>query len=152
VDVAWTLLPHCLAITLEIFGRIPPASYAFAERLNEEVVSLIGVLGPDPWISLEVSARSPAKRREFRLHCTDGVAWLDEGWTNHIKIERGAGLTGGDAVDIERRAISGELPLLRELRAFIEYLDGASPPRSSAEEGVLIVDRIHDLRRLAGVE
>jgi predicted dehydrogenase len=152
VDVTWILLPHCLAIALELFGCVPPATYAFAERLNGQVVGLVGVLGPDPSISLEVSARSPVKRREFRLHCTEGVAWLDEGWTNHIKIARGTGLTGGDAPAVERRTVSGELPLLRELRAFGEYLDGAPPPRSSAEEGVLIVDRIHDLRRLAGLE
>jgi predicted dehydrogenase len=152
VDVTWILLPHCLAITLEICGRVPPVRSAFAERLNGHVVSLAGVLGPDPWISLEVSARSPVKRREFRLHCTEGVAWLDEGWANHIKIARGTGVTGGDAAEVERRIISGELPLLRELRAFIEYLDGGPPPRSSAEEGVLMVDRIHDLRRLAGLE
>jgi predicted dehydrogenase len=152
VDVTWILLPHCLAIALEVLGRVPPAIHAFAERLNGETVGLAGVLGPDPWISLEVSARSPVKRREFRLHCTEGVAWIDEGWTKHVKIARGIGLTGGDAVEVERRTISGELPLLRELRAFIEHLDGGPAPRSSAEEGVLIVDRIHDLRRLAGLK
>ena len=114
-------------------------------------MGLAGFLGPDPRISLEVSARSPVKRREFRLHCTEGVAWLDEGWTDHIKIAHGAGATGGDAAEVERKAISGELPLLRELRSFVEHLGGGPPPRSSAEEGVLIVDRIHDLRQLAGV-
>jgi hypothetical protein len=50
----------------------------------------------------------------------------------------------------ERRAISTELPLLRELRAFVEHLDGGPPPRSSAAEGVEIVRRIAELRSMAG--
>ena len=54
--------------------------------------------------------------------------WLDEGFANHIKIARGAGMTGGDATEVERVAISEELPLLRELRAFLDYLDGGPPP------------------------
>ena len=49
----------------------------------------------------------------------------------------------------EHRQISTEMPLLRELRAFLEHLEGGPPPRSSAAEGVEIVTRIAELRRLA---
>jgi hypothetical protein len=51
----------------------------------------------------------------------------------------------------EKRAISTELPLLRELRAFVEHLDGGPPPRSSAQEGAEVVTTIAELRRLAGL-
>jgi len=54
---------------------------------------------------------------------------------------------GGEA---ERRPISSELPLLRELRAFVEHLEGGPPPRSSAAGGATIVQRVEQLRGLAG--
>jgi predicted dehydrogenase len=151
VDVSWILLPHCLSIFLEVFGRLPQAKHAFAENLATGTVALNGALGGEPWATIEVSVRSPEKRREFRLHCEGGVAWLDDGWSDHIKIARGADGMGADAPEIERRSVSTELPLMRELRVFVEHLRGGPPPRSSAEEGALIVERIHQLRSLAGV-
>ncbi len=150
VDVAWTLFPHSLAIVLEVLGDVPAVKGAFAERWNGRVVAMQGLLGGEPWVTLAVSERTPMKRREFRLHCQEGVAWLDDAWGSHIELARGDG-TGADAPEIERRAVAGELPLLRELRAFVEHLRGGPPPRSSAEEGALIVERIHELRTLAGV-
>jgi hypothetical protein len=42
--------------------------------------------------------------------------------------------------------------LLRELRTFVEHLQGGPPPRSSAAEGALVVSAIADLRSLAGLD
>jgi hypothetical protein len=50
----------------------------------------------------------------------------------------------------ERRPVSGEMPLLRELRAFVDHVRGGPPPRSSAAEGLLVVERIAELRHMAG--
>jgi hypothetical protein len=44
------------------------------------------------------------------------------------------------------------MPLLRELRAFLEHLDGGPPPRSSAAEGTRIVEVVEGLRALAGID
>jgi predicted dehydrogenase len=151
VDVTWLLLPHCLSIFLEVFGQVPPVQQAFAERLGEQAVTLAGVLGGAPWATVEVSARNPRKSREFRLHCEDGVAWLDDGWADHISVVRGKDGVGADARDVQQRPLSTELPLMRELRAFVERLGGGPPPRSSAEEGALVVERIAELRNLAGL-
>jgi predicted dehydrogenase len=151
VDVVWILAPHCLTIALEVMGDIPEVTQAFAERLRGEAVTLTATLGGQPWATLEVSSRTPVKRREFRLHCDHGVAWLDEGWSDHINIARRAGASGGDAGDIEIRRVSTELPLLRELRAFVEHIQGGPPPRSSAHEGALVVERISEMRRMAGL-
>jgi predicted dehydrogenase len=151
VDVVWILLPHCLSILLEVFGELPEPNYAFAERLDGKVVGLTGTLGTRPWATFEVSARSPVKRREFRLHCEDGVAWLDDGWSSHIQISRGNDGAGADASSVEKRTVVAELPLMRELKAFLEFLRGGTRPRSSAEEGALIVERVQQLRTLAGI-
>ena len=151
VDVTWILLPHCLSILDEVLGCLPPAVSSFAEHLDGQAIALRGVLGSDPWATVEVSARSPEKRREFRLHCVGGVAWLDGRWHNQIRIARGPAGLNSDAADVETRAVPADLPLLRELRVFIEHLNGGPPPITGAAEGALAVERIHELRTLAGL-
>jgi hypothetical protein len=47
--------------------------------------------------------------------------------------------------------IAGDLPLLLELEAFVGHLQGGPPPRSSAATGAGIVERIQELRTLAGI-
>jgi predicted dehydrogenase len=148
VDVAWTLLPHSLSIALEVLGEVPRVKQAFAECLRGTVVGLHAVLGGDPWVVVEISERAPEKRREFRLHCEGGVAWLDDAAACHIRLARDGPGTGADAADVERRAIPDGLPLLAELRAFVEHLRGGPAPRSSAAEGALVVERIGELRAL----
>lgn len=149
VDVVWVLLPHCLSIVLEVLGVLPEANQAFGEQVNGAYLTLAGVLGNEPWARVEVSSRSPVKRREFRLDCENGVAWLGDGWADHVKIARGNRGIGSDAEDVEVRSVMPELPLFRELRTFIEHLKGGLPPRSSAREGVLITERIAQMRDLA---
>jgi predicted dehydrogenase len=148
VDVTWILLPHCLSIILEVFSALPLPTFAAAERLRGKVVTLTTRLGRDPWFSAEVSSRTPVKARQFELHCEGGVAWLDDGWADHIKLARGCDGIGADANDIEIRPVSRELPLMRELRAFRDHLQGGPPPRSSAHEAARIVQTIHRVHDL----
>jgi predicted dehydrogenase len=148
VDVAWTLLPHSLSIVLEVLGAVPVVRQAFAECLMGAVVGINAVLGGDPWVVLEISGRAPTKRREFRLHCEKGVAWLDDARSRHVQLARGGAWTGADAGDVERRPIPAGLPLLAELRTFVAHLRGGPAPRSSAAEGALVVERIEELRAL----
>jgi predicted dehydrogenase len=151
VDIGWILLPHCLGILREVLGCVPPATAGFAERLDGKAVSLHGVLGGAPWATVEVSARSPEKLRQFRLHCERGVAWLDGRWHDQIRIARGATGMNSNAADVETRPVPAELPLLRELRVFVDHLHGGPPPPTNAEEGALTVERIQQLRSLAGL-
>jgi predicted dehydrogenase len=141
IDSTWILAPHDLAIALEILGDLPPAETAVADDGEE----LVGVLGRRPSVRLEVSSRSPVRRREVRLVCERGAALLSDGYADHVLVRQ-------DGVDEpERHELSGEMPLLSELRAFVEHLEGGPPPRSSAAEGALVVRRIEELRALAGV-
>ena len=149
VDITWILAPHDLSIALEILGKVPVPHCAVAETIGGEVTGLVGFLGDDPWMVLEVSSRFPEYRREIRLHCRDGVAILNDGYTEHLSVLRAQCSPGFEATEPELRRISNELPLLRELRAFVEHLKGGPPPRSSAAEGALIVRTIADLKTLA---
>ena len=143
VDAVWILAPHDLSIALEVFGFVPAPKSAVALELDGTAEGLVGLLGDRPWHALEVSARSPERRREVTLVCEDGVAVLPGGYSDHVLVATGA--------EPERRPISTELPLLRELRAFVQHLSGGPPPRSSAREGADIVRAISELRGLAGL-
>lgn len=151
VDGVWILAPHDLAIALEVLGHLPAPQSATGEQVNGTVTGLIGLLGPEPWFVCEVSTRHPEYRREVRLHCRAGVAILNDGYNDHLQIVRSADPYESQP-NIERRPISTELPLLRELRAFVEHLDGGPPPRSSAAEGAAMVAAIAELRALAGLD
>jgi len=158
VDVSWILMPHDLSISLEVLGKIPTPHHAIAEIMEGQLTSLLGILGggpagsSEPWLVVEVSSRYPEYRREVRLHCRDGVAILDDGYSHGVSVTRSANSNGGPSPATELRPISQELPLFRELRAFVEHLQGGPPPRSSAAEGALIVSAIADLRALAGID
>jgi predicted dehydrogenase len=146
VDVTWVLLPHCLSIALEVLGFVPAPKRAFVVTVEGRTIALEGILGSEPWLVVEVSERNPVKVREFQLQCEHGVAWLDEGWADHISIAT------GDTPVIEKRAIAQNLPLYAELECFVRHLNGGPAPRSSVEEGAQVVEAIAELRTLAGLE
>jgi predicted dehydrogenase len=153
VDAVWILAPHDLAMGLEILGAIPKPRSAVADSAAGSVSGLIGVLGGSPWLTVDVSSRALARRREITLVCEEGVAALEDGYSDRVRIMRGADPdnTMTTTPEPELRPISTELPLLRELRAFVEHLRGGPPPRSNAAEGAAIVRAIAELRSLAGL-
>jgi predicted dehydrogenase len=150
VDSVWVLAPHDLAIGLEILGTIPPPRVAIADRNAAGAVGLSAVLGDDPWFTLRVGTRSARRCREVTLRCRDGLATLADGWDTHVTLLRDDEGQPGEPT-LEQRDVSAELPLLRELRAFLHHLEGGPAPRSSAAEGAEIVRTISDLRSLAGL-
>jgi len=158
VDISWILTPHDLSIALEVLGKIPKPRHAIAEKTDGRLTSLLGILGGepdgvgDPWLIVEVSSRHPQRRREVRLHCRYGVAILDDRYSPGIAVTPSENSRAGQMPESELRPISQELPLLRELRTFVEHLQGGPPPRSSAAEGALVVSAIADLRSLAGLD
>ena len=150
-DGVWVLAPHELSIALEVLGTIPEPRSAVGEAVNGTATGLVGFLGNDPWLALEVSSANPVHRREVRLVCRDGVAVLPDPYADHVLVTRGV-VQGSATREEEQRPISTELPLLRELRAFVEHLDGGPAPRSSAAEGAADVAAVARLRELAGLD
>ncbi len=147
-DPVWVLAPHDLSIGCEIFGALGRAESAVAQWQGEDAVHLSGVLrGPDWWQTIEVSGRAAESTRTVELYCEGGVAVLGGGWDEHVTVYRDA---PGGVVE-ERIETPGELPLLAELRAFVEHLRGGPPPRSSAAEGAAVVSSIAELRELARI-
>jgi predicted dehydrogenase len=142
VNTVWTHAPHDLAIALEILGEIPPPAHATGEIVAGELRGLSATLGERPWVTLEVSDCAPGHRRELRVVGGEAAAILDGGWAGEITVRRFG------AAD-ETIPTPGELPLLAELRAFVEHVQGGPPPKSPAAEGLLVVRRIQQLIDLA---
>lgn len=149
VDGVWVLTPHELSIGLEILGALPAPKAAVADVVDGSAMGLVGLLGGDPWHALEVSTRSAERRREVILVCEEGLAVLPDAYSDHLQIFRGGVPNETTAPEPEQRPISSELPLLRELRDFLEHLDGGPSPRSSAAEGAAVVRATTELRALA---
>jgi predicted dehydrogenase len=144
VDSAWHLAPHDLAIALEILGRVPEPVYAVGLASGDDVLHVEATLDAGPvWHTLTVSTRTPEYRRSVELLCADGTATLGGGWDTHVTIVR-----AGAEAEGERVETPGELPLLAELRVFVEHLGGGPPPKSNGQEGAEVVAVIERLRGL----
>lgn len=150
VDGIWLLAPHDISIALEVLGHIPPPRCAVAERVGGAVTGVVALLGDHPWLAIEVSTMARVERREVRLIGSEGIATLADAYADSVVVTRGGDHAGVARRD-EVRPISTELPLLRELRAFLRYLAGGPPPKSSAAEGADEVQAIAEIRRLAGL-
>ena len=146
VDPVWVLAPHDVAIGYEILGAFGQPMSAVAHWSGAEALYLEGLLrGDGGWHAIEVSGRSAERRRRIELYCEEGVAVLADGWDGHVAVCT----EGTNGVVDEQISTPGELPLLAELRAFVDHLRGGPAPRSSAAEGAATVSTIARLRALA---
>jgi predicted dehydrogenase len=145
VDAIWILLPHDLSIILEVVGDIPAPVAASGHVINGEA-NLLGIL--EGGVGIDVSSRSNVYRREVRVWFEDAVVTLSDAYVDFLDVRS---TIGGQEPAASRLPLSTRLPLEAELDAFLRYLGGGPPPRSSAAEGVLTVQRVQQLRDLAGI-
>jgi predicted dehydrogenase len=152
VDPVWTLLPHDLGIAREILGRLPTPRLSVAERAADGTVTgMLAVLGDSVALQCEVSSRRPRHFRSVELICRDGAAALDGGYADHIRLVRRDGDSTSHALPEERRPIATDMPLYRELAAFVGFCNGGPAPKSTAADGLAAVETILALRKLAGI-
>lgn len=151
VDAAWILLPHDLTIALEILGYLPAPLHAVAESDAEGLVAMSAWLSGPSWLHCEIGIRSPQHWRNIELRCRDGVAVLGDAYDRHIAVLRSnLGARRGAPPEWELRPFVERMPLMAELDAFVTYVNGAGPaPRSTAAEGLRVVETIAELHRLA---
>ncbi|MFY9265885.1 MAG: Gfo/Idh/MocA family oxidoreductase [Solirubrobacterales bacterium] len=146
VDSAWILMPHELSIAVEVFGDVLEPVAAVAALDSAGVVHMQAQMGTAPWHTAETSASAAARSREISVVCEGGVVFLVDPYADHVVVKK-----FGSEAEPERIEVATEMPLLLELKAFVEHLGGGPPPVSSAAEGLRAVEVIERLRALAGV-
>jgi predicted dehydrogenase len=145
VDALWILAPHDLSIVLEVTGGIPEPVAAIGHIVDGES-SLLGILGGG--ISVDISSRSNIYRREVRVWFEKAVVAMADGHSDTLEVRT---TRAGREPLADQIPVGSRLPLEAELSAFLRHLEGGPPPRSSAAEGVLNVERVQRLRDLAQV-
>ncbi len=148
VDALWILLPHDISILDTVLGGDVEPLSARADWHDGQVVGLAAEFSKG---RIEAGIRRTAYDRTLELVCEGGVAKLADPYADHIVIVRNDSDPTFHEPAGERRAISTEFPLLRELRAFRDHLTGGPPPKASAAVGLKTVETITQLRILAGV-
>ncbi|HET7846648.1 MAG TPA: Gfo/Idh/MocA family oxidoreductase [Acidimicrobiia bacterium] len=145
VDAIWILLPHDLSIILEVTGEVP-RPIAAAGHIVEGEANLIGIL--EGGVGIDVASRSNVYRREVRVWFETAVVTLSDAYSDALDVRRT--VAGKEPVAIQL-PLGSRPPLEAELEAFLGFLRGGPPPRSSAAEGALVVERVQQLRDLAGI-
>ncbi|MDW3218104.1 MAG: Gfo/Idh/MocA family oxidoreductase [Acidimicrobiales bacterium] len=149
VDCTWILLPHDISIAYEVLGSIPEPVWARAFGPADRPLGLEGAaeLPDGVWMHFRVGITSPEHDRRIEVVGDDGSLVLGGGWDEEIVLTR----TSGAEADVRTIPAAGELPLLAELRTFVDHLAGGPPPLSSAATGAAIVGCIAAARDLAGL-
>ncbi len=150
-DSLWNLAPHDLTIAESILGHIPKPRCASAEVHNGVVRGLTAILGDTPAYCFEVSNRYLDKRREIRVHGTQGIAILEDEKATSVKVYLGDDESQVDDIRAQEHAIAPNSALTEELKCFLGFLDGGPPPPTDLEEGIRVVEVIEDLRQRAGL-
>ena len=142
VSGLWILAPHDLAIVFHLLGRIPEVRSVSAVCAKQPELGVTAHLGSgsDPSITIDIGIASPEYRRRCLVIGTQATLELRDGYDERIFVRDGA----PGSPDAAERTIDagGAMPLLTELQRFLGFLNGGPAPMSSAEEGLLIVERI----------
>lgn len=153
VDPIWILIPHDLSIALHLLGEMPTPKQALLEHNDNEVSGLFAELA---WqnipVWIEISAKRLHRERSVQIQFEHGIAAMLDPFADHILVQKAKMNEMHKAQESEKRIVSTEFPLIRELRAFVEYLQGNASPLSSAHEGALNVETITRLRQMAGLK
>ena len=149
VDSVWTLIPHDITIAYEVLGYFPKPKSAIVEEYGGIQRGMTALLGKEPSCVMEVSNRYADKRREIRLHFTRGVAVLENETVDYIQIFHGNDLSKPEDMKLEIRKFEPIPPLLEELKSFIGYLKGGTPPLTPLAEGVEVIRILDELKKLA---
>jgi predicted dehydrogenase len=137
----WILAPHDLSIALEILGETPQLVSAAIDPMDATgAIAHLRTHDGTP-ITMEVSSGHPHPNRSILLHCRDAIFTLNS--TNYEVI---------DACRIDDGArsaimVPGTMPLLAELRAFLEHLEGGPPPVTSLAEEIKIIEVIASIEK-----
>jgi predicted dehydrogenase len=145
VTAVWVLLPHDLSILLHWLGEVPPLHWVcrtVPEPVDGGLIAHLGG-GAAPPITIDMSITAPDHRRTFTIIGTEATMELADSYDTAILVRRGEPAAADAAV--ERIEIGQDMPLLREIQAFLAHLEGGPPPMTPAREALLVVERCAEI-------
>ncbi|WP_459502341.1 Gfo/Idh/MocA family protein [Bacillus sp. C1] len=140
VDCTLQLLPHDLSIILHILGYLPAVKIVIPNPLGKSHFGFIVKLvdqDNDIHVTLDINNIAPGNVRSIAVGFEKGVAALTDSYAEGISVCQYKANTPP-----EMHPISREMPLMRQLQAFLNYLCNDSPPLSSIEDELLIMQHI----------
>jgi predicted dehydrogenase len=145
VDPVWILAPHDVSIVREVLGQLPPVRHARAVGTAAWMEEIDVVLGDGPSALISVSGISGETERLVSAVFEHAVVTLRDPLGDHLEVIA----RGGPAAAVERLPIPVDMPLLKELAAFVGFLRGGPPPKTDGDDAVLTVERLAQMRAAA---
>ena len=157
VDCSWILLPHDLSIAMEVMGAYPRPTAAVARQRDGTLyrLDIEFEFSSGATMRSTVGIDNHVSERRVSVVGSRATAILASGWDEQITVTPAVvDAARPQPFDIGPTTIAavGELPLLAELRVFVEHLRGGPAPRSSAWEGAMAVEIIAEVRLMAGLD
>jgi predicted dehydrogenase len=151
VNAIWILMPHDLSIVLHWLNEIPPVKLVrptLPGAIDTALIVQLGRAGGPP-VTIDMSIAAPEHRRTFTIVGSKASLELRDSYETEIRVRRGA--PADPVAKPDTIAIGQDMPLLLEVRAFLAHLDGGPPPMTSAQEGLLIVERTAEIEAAARI-
>lgn len=152
LDSIWNLLPHDLTICEALFGRVLDLRFAISEQHHDIARGMTVILGDQPYYQIEISNRYWEKKREIRVHGTEGVIVLRNESIDHLEYISGNDSVGHQEIQVQKIPFDHTKTALEiELTSFLEFLRGGAPPPTNLQEGIRITNVILHLRQMARI-
>ena len=148
VSSLWILAPHDLSIALAILGETPKVVGAFADPMwgrGDGAIAHLRTRSGVP-VTFEVSSGHPSAVRRIVLRCKDAICQLDSSNYEAITVRK------TDDASESLIAVDDTMPLLAELKAFVEHLAGGPAPATRLEEEIEIIATIREIEQLISNE
>ncbi len=139
----WILAPHEMSIALTILGELPALVSATPDPTDADGggVAYMRTSGGVNFTT-EFSSGHPLALRRVVLCCRDATCQLDQSDYGLIIVHRPNEKTP------QHIRVSDDMPLLAELRAFVEHVRGGPPPMSSLSDEIEIIKTLAQIEAL----
>jgi predicted dehydrogenase len=149
VDSIITAIPHDLSILLEFFGEVRTNFRSVTESTDGWVFSQTLVSAGSPSIVIDVSSHSPVNSRAVQLFFEEATAVLSDSYDDFVAVYRYGDNQIKSPPEPEKIVFEANMPLEKELEAFLNYIAGdGPPPKSSVKESLQVIRALENIRSL----
>lgn len=143
-DCLWLAGVHQISIAHRLLGYVPEPEKA-SVSLHDGIVTAASItLGKSLPVMITISSRHPVKEMSVAVLCSGGVALLSDAYARAIIIKK-------EGHANEQRSISSKMPLLLELKEFLEYLQKGCQPRCGFDMAAGVSSTICKIGRISSV-